>query len=196
MKKKALQVGCSILTLKHAPAYFQQGDWTEVRYDIDPAVKPDILGTITDMHRVSSASVDAVYSSHNLEHVYPHEVTMVLQEFKRVLKPNGICVVGVPDLQAVAKLIVDDKLEDTAYTSPAGDITPLDMLYGLRSALSSGQSYMAHKTGFTVKTLSQYFFAAGFKVVTFSQNHFAINMAAYVGDVDAETLESDKALLF
>ena len=110
MKKKALHVGCSILTLKHAPAYFQQGDWTEVRYDIDPAVKPDILGTITDMHRVSSASVDAVYSSHNLEHVYPHEVTMVLQEFKRVLKPNGICVVGVPDLQAVAKLIVDDKL--------------------------------------------------------------------------------------
>lgn len=196
MSKKALHVGCSTLTLKHAPAYFQRGEWAEVRYDIDPAAKPDILGTITDMHRVSSGSMDAVYSSHNLEHVFPHEVAMVLSEFKRVLKPNGICVVGVPDLQEVAKLIADDKLEDVAYSSPAGDITPLDMLYGLRTALSSGQHYMAHKTGFTVKTLSQYFFAAGFKTVTYSQSHFAINMAAYAGDIDAVTLEVDKALLF
>jgi ubiquinone/menaquinone biosynthesis C-methylase UbiE len=196
MIKKALHVGCSTLTLKHAPAYFQQGDWSEIRYDIDPAAKPDILGTITDMHRVSTASMDAVYSSHNLEHVFPHEVALVLSEFKRVLKPNGMCVVGVPDLQAVAKLIANDKLEDVAYTSPAGDIAPLDMLYGLRSALSSGQHYMAHKTGFTVKTLSQYFFAAGFKTVTYSQSHFAINMAAYVGDMDIATLENDKSLLF
>ena len=196
MSKKALHVGCSTLTLKHAPAYFQQVEWTEVRYDIDPAAKPDILGTITDMHRVSSGSVDAVYSSHNLEHVFPHEVAVVLSEFKRVLKPNGICVVGVPDLQAVAKLIANDKLEDVAYSSPAGDITPLDMLYGLRTALSSGQHYMAHKTGFTVKTLSQYFFSAGFKTVTYSQSYYAINMAAYAGDVDTVTLEGDKALLF
>jgi ubiquinone/menaquinone biosynthesis C-methylase UbiE len=196
MIKKALHVGCSTLTLKHAPAYFQKGEWTEVRYDIDPSAKPDILGTITDMHRVSTSSMDAVYSSHNLEHVFPHEVALVLSEFKRVLKPDGICVVGVPDLQAVAKLIANDKLEDVAYTSPAGDIAPIDMLYGLRTALSSGQYYMAHKTGFTVKTLSQYFFAAGFKTVTYSQSHFAINMAAYAGDVDKATLESDKTLLF
>ena len=96
----------------------------------------------------------------------------------------------------MAKLIADDKLEDVAYCSPAGDITPLDMLYGLRTALSSGQHYMAHKTGFTAKTLSKYFFAAGFSTVTFSQSHFAINMAAYAGDVDTVTLESDKTLLF
>lgn len=196
MSKKALHVGCSTLTLAHAPKYFQKGSWTEVRYDIDPAAKPDILGTITDMHRVNTASMDAVYSSHNLEHVFPHEVSDVLREFHRVLKPNGICVVSVPDLQAVAHLIVEDKLEDVAYSSPAGPITPLDMLYGLRTALHSGQHYMAHKTGFTVKTLSQYFFNAGFKTISFSQSYFAINIAAYVGDVDKATIESDKALLF
>lgn len=196
MSKKALHVGCSTLTLKHAPAYFQEGDWTEVRYDIDPAAKPDILGTITDMHRVSTGSVDAVYSSHNLEHVFPHEVAMVLSEFKRVLKPNGICVVGVPDLQAVAKLVAEDKLENMAYLSSAGEITPLDMIYGHRKAIQSGQHYMAHKTGFTVKTLSQYFFAAGFKTISYSQSNFAINMAAYTEEVDASLLQSDKALLF
>jgi predicted SAM-dependent methyltransferase len=196
VSKKALHVGCSTLTLEHAPAYFRQGEWTEVRYDIDPAAKPDILGTITDMHRVSTGSMDAVYSAHNIEHVFPHEVALVLSEFKRVLKPNGICVVGVPDLQAVAKLVAEDKLEDMAYLSIAGEITPLDMLYGHRKAIQSGQHYMAHKTGFTVKTLSQYFFAAGFKTITYSQSNFAINMAAYAGDVDAVTLELDKALLF
>ena len=102
----------------------------------------------------------------------------------------------MPDLQAVAKLVADDKLEDMAYMSIAGEITPLDMLYGHRKALHSGQHYMAHKTGFTVKTLSQYFFAAGFKTIMYSQSNFAINMAAYAGEIDQTTLSLDKALLF
>ena len=68
---------------------------------------------------------------------------------------------------------------------------------GARVIVEKKRGYgLAHKTGFTAKTFSKYFFAAGFKTVTFSQSHFAINMAAYAGDVDTVTLESDKALLF
>ena len=47
-------------------------DWTELRFDIDESVKPDLVGTMTDMFSVSSESVDAVFSSHNIEHLYPH----------------------------------------------------------------------------------------------------------------------------
>ena len=82
-----------------------------------------------DMSAIGSASVDAVYSSHNLEHVFPHEVDTVLREFRRVLRPEGICVVTVPDLQAVRALIAQDKLEDVAYISGGGSITPLDIVY-------------------------------------------------------------------
>jgi len=38
-----------------------------------------------------------------------------LKEFQRVLAPDGLAFVTLPDLQSVAELIAQDKLEDTAY---------------------------------------------------------------------------------
>ena len=43
------------------------------------------------------AAFDAVFSSHNLEHLYPHQVKEALAEFYRVLKPEGMIVIS--DLQ-------------------------------------------------------------------------------------------------
>ena len=144
------------------PATFQGSDWQEIRLDIDPANEPDIVGSMLDMAAVADASVDAIYSAHNIEHVYAHEVPQVLKEFLRVLKPDGFLVVTCPDLQTVCQLVAEDKLNDAAYTSQAGPITPLDILYGHGAALAAGHHYMAHKTGFTLKTLTQALHAAGF----------------------------------
>jgi len=144
------------------PAAFQGNDWQEIRLDIDPANEPDIVGSMLDMAAVQDASVDAIYSAHNIEHVYAHEVPQVLKEFLRVLKPEGFLVVTCPDLQTVCQLVAEDKLNDAAYTSQAGPITPLDILYGHGAALAAGHLYMAHKTGFTLKTLTQALHAAGF----------------------------------
>jgi predicted SAM-dependent methyltransferase len=127
---------------------------------------------MTDMSTVSSESVDAVFSSHNIEHLYPHEVPMALAEFLRVLKPDGIAVITCPDLQSVCKLIAEDKLTEAAYTSPAGPIAPIDILYGLRSSMAQGNLYMAHRCGFTQKVLSATLQASGFKsVATMSRGH-------------------------
>lgn len=144
------------------PAAFQGSEWKEIRLDIDPANEPDIVGSMLDMAAVADASVDAIYSAHNIEHVYAHEVPVVLKEFLRVLKPDGFLVVTCPDLQTVCQLVAEDKLNDAAYTSQAGPITPLDVLYGHGAALAAGHLYMAHKTGFTLKTLTQALHAAGF----------------------------------
>ena len=144
------------------PAAFQGSDWQEIRLDIDPANEPDIVGSMLDMAAVADASVDAIYSAHNIEHVYAHEVPQVLKEFLRVLKPDGFLVVTCPDLQTVCQLVAEDKLGDAAYTSQAGPITPVDILYGHGAALAAGHLYMAHKTGFTLKTLTQALHAAGF----------------------------------
>lgn len=103
------------------------------------------VGTMTDMASVASESGDAIFSSHNIEHLYPHEVPVALAEFLRVLKPNGFAVITCPDLQAVCALVAEDKLTEPAYTSPAGPITPLDILYGLRSSMQKGNLYMAHR---------------------------------------------------
>ena len=120
---------------------------------------------MTDMSAVADASVDALFSSHNIEHLYPHEVPVALAEFKRVLRPDGFVVITCPDLQSVCALVAQDKLLDPAYTSPAGPITPLDILYGHRPPMARGNLYMAHRCGFTQKVLSGTLQASGFATV-------------------------------
>jgi predicted SAM-dependent methyltransferase len=160
--KVFLHIGCGHNRKDRTTRGFNTEHWRELRFDIDESVKPDLVGTMTDMASVESESVDAIYSSHNIEHLYPHEVSVALTEFLRVLKPNGFVVITCPDLQAVCALIADDKLTEPAYTSPAGPIAPLDILYGLRSSMQKGNLYMAHRCGFTQKVLTATLQASGF----------------------------------
>jgi hypothetical protein len=125
-------------------------------------VRPDIVGTLTDMATVADGSVQAIFSSHNIEHLYPHEVPQALAEFRRVLSPDGFVVVTCPDLKSVAKLIADDKLTEAAYVSSMGPITPLDILYGHRASVAKGNHFMAHRGGFTLRSLLTAFQEAGF----------------------------------
>lgn len=164
-KRTFLHVGCGAKRQDQAGPGFQTAAWHEIRLDIDPRAEPDVIGSITDMAMVETDSMDALFSSHNIEHVYPHEVSIALREFLRVLKPQGYCVITCPDLQSVAALIVDDKLDDPAYVSPAGPICPIDILYGLRKSVAAGNHFMAHKCGFTRKTLIQAMSRVGFRSV-------------------------------
>ena len=163
--KSFLHVGCGPKRKDRTTKGLNTPEWTEIRLDIDASVQPDVIGTMTDMSAVASESVDAVYSSHNIEHLYPHEVPLALAEFLRVLKPDGFFVVTCPDLQSVCKLIAEDKLTEAAYVSPAGPIAPLDILYGHRPAMAQGNLYMAHRCGFTQKVLSGTLQSCGFKTV-------------------------------
>ncbi len=165
VQKTFLHVGCGPARKEQAGPGFRGEEWQELRLDIDPSVQPDIVGTMTDMSAVADESVDAVYSSHNIEHLYPHEVPLALAEFRRVLKDDGFVVLTCPDLQSVAALVAEDKLTEPAYVSPAGPIAPLDILYGLRSAMAAGNLYMAHRCGFTMRVLMGTLQAAGFQGV-------------------------------
>lgn len=159
--RKVLHVGCAMATIAKMPKGFHEG-WEEVRFDIDPSVRPDIVGTITDMAAVPSESVDAVFSSHNIEHVFAHEVPMVLREFLRVLKPTGFAVITCPDITSFAEQIARGLLTEPLYESASGPISPLDILYGHGAAIQSGEVYMAHKTAFTGPLLGRNMKEAGF----------------------------------
>jgi hypothetical protein len=160
-----LHVGCGPLRREQTTRAFAGPDWRELRLDIDPKVQPDIVGTMTDMSAVASESVDALFSAHNIEHLYAHEVPVALSEFLRVLKPDGFAVITCPDLQSVAALVAQDKLLEPACTSPAGPIAPLDILYGHRLAMAAGNLHMAHRCGFTRRVLADVLRAAGFAAV-------------------------------
>lgn len=158
--KTLLHVGCG--TKRKDQTTLALAEWKELRFDIDESVQPDLVGTMTDMSFVPSDSVDAIFSSHNIEHLYPHEVPVALSEFLRVLKPDGFAVITCPDLQALCVLVAEDKLTEPAYTSRAGSIAPIDILYGLRSSMANGNLYMSHRCGFTEKVLSGTLKASGF----------------------------------
>ena len=165
--RRVLHVGCGPRNPMKLNRIFREPGWQEVRLDIDPNVEPDILASITDMSAVPSESVDAVWSSHNIEHLFAHEVPTALAEFHRVLVPGGLLLITLPDLEAVARVILEQGADKVLMTSTDGTvpITPIDMIYGWGFMIQHGRTYMAHRTGFTLKTLGNAILAAGFPQV-------------------------------
>ncbi len=160
--KTLLHVGCNYKDKSHLEG-FNNDNWKEIRFDIDESVKPDIVGTLTDMKLVETASVDAIYSAFNIDHIYPHQVSTALREFYRVLKEDGMTFIICPDIQRVCEVVAQDKLVEPLYDSPTGPISPIDILYGHRRSIAQGNEYMAHKGGFTYSVLNGVLYGAGFK---------------------------------
>ncbi|MFH6781395.1 MULTISPECIES: class I SAM-dependent methyltransferase [Methylobacterium] len=154
------------------PAFRNHG-WSEVRLDIDARVAPDLIGSVTDMRAFApDASFDAVWSSHNVEHLHAHEVLPTFSEFTRILKPDGFALITCPDLQAVAQLVAEGKMDHVVYVSPAGPITPLDMMFGHSASIGAGNRFMAHNTGFTAERLGRVGLDAGFTEVRIGKGRF------------------------
>ncbi len=164
-----LHVGCGVIGETGLHERFSGPEWHELRLDVDPGVEPDVVASITDMSPVPDASVDAVYSHHNIEHIFAHEVPLAMREFFRVLRPGGEVLLATPDLQNVARTIASGRLEDTLYRSGSGPISALDVVYGLRSDILTGREFMAHRTGFTRGTLARKLGAAGFAEIEVSR---------------------------
>jgi len=170
--RRFLHVGCGVNKKNRTTKGFNTENWEELRFDIDESVNPDFVGSMTDISAIETEAVDALFSSHNIEHLYAHEVPLALKEFFRVLSPDGFCVITCPDLKSVARLVAEDKLLETAYTSPAGPIAPLDILYGFRPSMARGNLFMAHRCGFTQQVLRGVISAAGFlSVATFERGY-------------------------
>jgi hypothetical protein len=187
-----LHVGCGPQRQQRTTREFAKPEWSELRLDIDPSVEPDIIGTMTDMSAVASASVDGIFSSHNIEHLFPHDVPTALREFRRVLKPQGYAVITCPDLQSVCALVAQGRLIEPAYVSPAGPIAPLDILYGHGTAMAAGNLYMAHRGGFTLESLRLALFSAGFPRVAGLQRaqNFDLWVIATMNELSGPELES------
>ena len=164
--KTVLNVGCGYPPRQKLHPHFHGPEWREIRLDLDPAVGPDIVCSMTDMSPISASTIDAVWSSHNLEQLQRHEVPLALAEFIRVLKPQGLLLLTLPDLQQVAQLVVEDRIEDQAYLSSSGPITALDMIFGHTASLARGNQLMAHRTGFTARMLQKVLVEAGFVQVS------------------------------
>lgn len=175
--KNLLHVGCGGHHIINTNG-FNQDEWREIRLDINPAMNPDIIASMTSMPQVADNSIDAVYSSHNLEHLYAHEVPKALAEFHRVLRDDGFCLIIVPNIQAVALRVAQGNLTGELYKSSAGPISALDILYGHRPSIEQGNLYMAHHTAFTDISLREALIIQDFmETTTESQNYTLVAIA-------------------
>ena len=125
-----------------------------------------------------ATSVDAVWSSHNIEHIHAHEVPLALRGFHRVLRPGGVAVIATPDLVWAAQQIARGNLEGGVLTSELGDIAPLDIVFGHRGSIEAGNDFMTHRTGFSVKTLATRLREAGFEEVRVERRGFELRARA------------------
>lgn len=69
--------------------------------DIRPLPGVDIVASIDNLHMFKDNSVSLIYCCHVLEHIPRDNVQKILQEWHRVLKPNGTLRIAVPNFEAV-----------------------------------------------------------------------------------------------
>lgn len=129
----------------------------EVRLDIDASCSPDIVASITDMGDIGQ--FDMIYTSHTLEHLYDFDVGKALSEFYRVLKPEGLAVIIVPDVEGVTCN------REPLYEAPSGWICGIDLYFGQTAAVQANR-YYGHHMAFVAETLEAAMKEAGFDFVT------------------------------
>lgn len=176
---KLLNVGCGTST--DLPEMFN--DYKEYRLDIDPKVIPDFLCSMLDMNCVDDNSFDAIYSCHNIEHLFPQEIPIVMSEFKRVLKDTGFLYIRVPDFEEVCKRVLDGKIIEDVYLSDFGPIKPIDIIFG-HHQLAKDNIYMQHHMAYTIDLLGKIYDDFGFSGVMGRKYNYDIEMIGFKEIID------------
>ncbi|MCP5404861.1 MAG: methyltransferase domain-containing protein [Pseudomonadaceae bacterium] len=156
----------------------------------------DITWDIADLPQAWNATFDEVRVSHVLEHFFLAEVPNVLAGWLRVLKPNGVLRVIVPDLDIILKNLQDgiDAKGRTALSTT--ETTPvLAQIYGIGYDQASTGTHWRHRMIYNEAMLRSILLqtgqltnitryskvddpAYGFGIVDDSQNIFSLGMKA------------------
>jgi len=68
---------------------------------------PIRYGDVRKKLRFKDNSVDYIYNSHLLEHLFPDEGLHFLKECYRILKPGGLIRIVIPDLEGIARRYIN-----------------------------------------------------------------------------------------
>jgi predicted SAM-dependent methyltransferase len=98
-------------------------------------------------------SVDLIYASHVFEYFDRVEACIVLQSWRRVLKPTGVLRLAVPDFEAMAKLYND------------GTIILEQLLGPVFGKMSMGSETIYHKTTYDFTSLQKLLENNGFEEI-------------------------------
>jgi hypothetical protein len=111
-----------------------------------------------------------------------------------VLRDDGFVCVLVPDLQTIAQYIVADRMIEPLYQSPAGPVTPHDIIFGYGAAIAGGRPSMAHRCGFTPGALQRCFQGLPFAEIVLRRRSASLELAAVARAAPAKD-EADRTAL-
>jgi len=94
--------------------------WLEVKWP--PIIRHDCRKGIP----LAADSVDCVFTSHFLEHIYRHDAVRVLKECFRILKPGARIRVVVPDVRKAVEIYMSGKPDPECPCTP-DEVLPFTM---------------------------------------------------------------------
>jgi Uncharacterized protein conserved in bacteria len=118
-----------------------------------------------------NSSLCAIYASHLLEHLYLEEAKHLLKECFRVLQPNGVLRMVVPDLKAIILEYIGEKPYDKVEAINRADRLNYKLHLRTPESLSGNifyriykslKDFHSHKWMYDIDSLSWYFGQAGF----------------------------------
>lgn len=146
--------------------------WTIV--DIEPTADI-VLNLRTDALPLEDNSVEAIYTSHTLEHIDLHCQRRMFAEFYRVLKPDGRIRIVVPDFDIAIRAYVNGDaafLHGTRVVADAKiwpDIPLLNMYSWAASYHFNGDERVnVHMMPFNRQVLEVFLIDSGFKNISFA----------------------------
>jgi predicted SAM-dependent methyltransferase len=113
----------------------------------------DVVADLSERLPFADGEADLIYAAHVLEHFPTDVVPRLLADWRRVLRDGGLLLLAVPDLDLIARTLVDER--------PGWFTPPHSPWVG---AIYGGQkdAYDFHKTGFTAPWLAGLLTDAGF----------------------------------
>jgi ubiquinone/menaquinone biosynthesis C-methylase UbiE len=123
-------------------------------------VQPDVVCDIRNLSVFKSNCADQILAVHVIEHFYHWEVHPLLEEWKRVLKPDGQIILECPNLLSACQVILSNP---EAAASPG-----LDGRMSMWPLFGDPQwqdPLMCHRWAYTPQSLQRVLEQAGFTAV-------------------------------
>lgn len=123
-------------------------DWIHIDGVDFPHIK---YRDITNLSQFRNGTVDLIYASHVIAYFSCEEIVMVLNEWKRVLKPNGILRLATPDFYKMT------------YLYQRGECNLGNIVGPLYGKMQMNNTEIFHKTVYDIMSLSKLLMEVGFK---------------------------------
>jgi predicted SAM-dependent methyltransferase len=130
--------------------------------------KPEVIADISKPLPFDDESADEIHAYHVLEHFYRYQVEAIIDDWVRVLKPNGLMVLEMPCLDSVLQIF-------SHYIKEKQPINERYTMWALYGDPGYKVEAMVHKWCYSMAELEHLMQSAGLKVEFLQpQTHVAV----------------------